>query len=437
MQMLNSKNLLPKETILEIETKSIEHTVLIIDDDQNLSLTIKEKLYNIPEFSFSVETANDPHSAIELMKTLLEEGVNISLIISDLSMPGMQGNELLEESMNYFPEAKKILMSGNPTLDAIVHSINAAHIYRMLTKPIQELDFQLTIKQAIEAVELDLRVKEVNIKLKNINANLEKMVEEKLYEINLKNQQLTDSIHYAGLIQKSVLSNEFDFTSDIPNAFTIILPKDIVSGDFFWYHNDENNLSYCIADSTGHGVPGAFVSLLAFGALRDSFESTKHKTDVNSIICKANNRFKKTLNHNSNKDSAELGYFILDWKTMLLNYCGFKTALYIVRKSELIELKGTKLIFGAESLEDIGIDFVQEFQLQKGDTIFMASDGFVDQFGGKENKKFSSKRFKMVITLIANHHPSNHKNNLLKEFMDWKGDNEQTDDVSVFGLTIM
>ena len=102
-----------------------------------------------------------------------------------------------------------------------------------------------------------------------------KIVEEKIYELAEKNQQLTDSIHYAELIQKSVLSSENDFTLEIPNAFTVIFPKDIVSGDFFWYHNDDDYLSYCIADATGHGVPGAFVSLLAYGSLRESFESNK------------------------------------------------------------------------------------------------------------------------------------------------------------------
>ncbi len=434
--MFQAKNSLPLNNIIEIESKPIEHTIVIIDDDANLTLSIKEKLYNLPEYNFIVETANDPFTGLKLLKILQHEGVNVSLIISDLSMPGMQGDELLEASMEIFPQSKKILISGNPNLDAVVHSINSANIYRMLTKPIQELDFQLTIHQAIESLELDLRVKEVNLKLQHINSNLSNLVEEKIFELSYKNQQLTDSIHYAGLIQKSVLSSENDFALEIPNAFTLILPKDIVSGDFFWYHNDENHLSYCIADSTGHGVPGAFVSLLAFGALRESFEQTKLKNDVSSIICTANNQFRKTLNSNSNKDSAELGYFFLDWKTLELKYCGFKTTLFIVRKSELIELKGSKLIFGEENLEVLNETNIQSFQLMKGDSIFVTSDGFTDQFGGRNNKKFGSKRFKMLICLIASHHHKNHKKLLVKEFLDWKEDNEQTDDVSVFGLTI-
>ncbi len=425
-----------RETTVSVDTKPTEHCILIIDDDQNLVLTIKEKLYNVEEFSFTVETATDPLMALELMKVLKQEGVEISLIISDLSMPGMQGNELLEESMKYYPESKKILMSGNPTLDAVIHSLNTAHLYRMLTKPIEDLDFQTTIKQAIGAVETERELKVTNQKLTHVNENLEKIVEEKIYEIRNKNKQLTDSIHYAGLIQKSVLSCETEFANDIHNAFTLILPKDIVSGDFFWYHNDENQLSYCIADSTGHGVPGAFVSLLAFGSLRESFERTKLKNDVNSIICKANNQFKKTLNNNANQDSVELGYFILDKKTNNIKFCGFKISLYIVRKSQLIELNGSKLIFGSDAIDELSEGMIQSFDLQKGDTIFMSSDGFMDQFGGKDNKKFSSKRFKMLISIIGSHHPDNHRDALLKEFQGWKGNNEQTDDVSVFGLTI-
>ena len=429
-------NNFPKNNGVYVQSKPTEHCILIIDDDQNLVLTIKEKLYNVEEFSFTVETATDPLMALELMKTLKLEGVDISLIISDLSMPGMQGNVLLEESMQYYPNAKKILMSGNPTLDAIIHSLNAANIYRMLTKPIEDLDFQTTIKQAIEAVETETKLKETNTKLVNLNSNLEKIVDEKLHEIQHKNKQLTDSIHYAGLIQKSVLSCETEFANDIQNAFTLIIPKDIVSGDFFWYHNDESQLSYCIADSTGHGVPGAFVSLLAFGSLRESFERTKLKNDINTIICKANNQFKKTLNNNTNQDSVELGYFILDKTTNLLTFCGFKTSLYVIRKCELLELKGSKLIFGSDNLEKLSRDEIQTVELQSGDSIFMSSDGFTDQFGGKDNKKFSSRRFKMLISLIGSHRPDHHRESLLKEFLSWKGNNEQTDDVSVFGLTI-
>ena len=419
-----------------VNTELINHRILIIDDDQSLVLSIKEKLYNVEGYNFTVETANDPLAALELMKSMKQKEIFISLIISDLAMPGMEGNVLLEESMKYYPDAKKILMSGNPTLDAIIHSLNYANIYRMLTKPVEDIDFQLTVKQAIQAVETEVRLKESNIQLKHLNTNLTKIVDEKVHEIKYKNKQLTDSIHYAGLIQKSVLSCETDFAKDIQNAFTLIMPKDIVSGDFFWYHNDENNLSYCIADSTGHGVPGAFVSLLAFGALRESFERTKLKNDVNTIICKANNQFKKTLNNNFNHDSAELGYFFFDKRTYQLKFCGFKLDLYIIRKSKLIELKGSNLIFGDVQLESIGTDIIQTFDMLPGDTIFMSSDGYMDQFGGKDNKKFSSQRFKLLISLIGSHHPSNHRESLLKEFLDWKGNNEQTDDVSVFGLTI-
>ena len=424
------------DIVTDAKASVINHRILIIDDDLNLMLSIKEKLYNVEEFNFTVETANDPLEALELMKSMKHKGIAVSLILSDLSMPGMEGNVLLEESMKYYPEAKKILMSGNPTLDAIIHSLNYANIYRMLTKPVDDLDFQMTIKEAIQSVELELRLKESNVQLKNLNTNLSKIVEDKVHEIQFKNKQLTDSINYAGLIQKSVLSCETDFTKDIPNAFTLIMPKDIVSGDFFWYHNDENHLSYCIADSTGHGVPGAFVSLLAYGALRESFERTKLKNDVNTIICKANNQFRKTLNNNFNQDSVELGYFFFDKKAYQLKFVGFKLNLYIIRKSKLIELEGSKLIFGEEILETIDTEVIQTVDLQSGDTIFMTSDGFMDQFGGKYNKKFSSQRFKMLISLIGSHHPDNHREILLKEFINWKGINEQTDDVSVFGLTI-
>jgi phosphoserine phosphatase RsbU/P len=431
------KNKQTSNVLIEDKQSSrIEHTVVIVDDDQYLSVTIKEKLYSYDEFDFVVETVNNPFDALELFTEMQNEGITPSLIISDLSMPEMSGSDLLGRSMEFFPEAIKILMSGNPNLDSVMYSVNAAHVYRILTKPIQEFEFQSCIFQAIEAYEKDLRIKEMNLQLQHINENLSRIVEEKVFELSYKNQQLLDSIHYAGLIQRSVLCSEQDFSEQILNAFTLVLPKDIVSGDFFWYSNDENHLSYCIADSTGHGVPGAFVSLLAFGALRESFEFTKHKSDIYSIMLNANNQFKKALNLNPNKDSAELGYFHFDRKTFEIKFCGFKISLMIVRKGELIEVPGSKLVFGSEDMQFFSEENVQTFKLEKGDSLFMSSDGFFDQFGGKNNKKFGSRRFKMLVSLIASHHPENHRSILHKEHLDWKGNNEQTDDISVFGLTV-
>jgi hypothetical protein len=137
-----------------------------------------------------------------------------------------------------------------------------------------------------------------------------------------------------------------------------------------------------------------------------------------------------------NHDSAELGYFFFDKKTYMLYFCGFKIDLYVIRKLKMIELKGSKLVFGDDHIESLDSSLIKTMQMQSGDTIFMTSDGFFDQFGGKDNKKFSSRRFKMLISLIGSHSPANHRDLLLKEFLDWKGSNEQTDDVSVFGLTI-
>ena len=421
---------------IENEVGVIPHTVVIVDDDKLLTVAIKEKLFSYTEFEFTIESVDNPIEAIDLFSEMQREGIYPSLIISDLSMPEMSGSELLAQSMSFFPESKKILMSGNPNLDSIVYSVNAAHVYRILTKPIQEFEFHSCIIQAIEAYEKDLRIKEMNFRLQHINENLSRIVEEKVFELSHKNQQLLDSIHYAGLIQKSVLCSEQDFTEQITNAFTLVLPKDIVSGDFFWYSNNKNHLSYCIADSTGHGVPGAFVSLLAFGALREAFESTKHKSDICSIILNANNQFKKALNLNPNKDSAELGYFHFDRNSLEIIFCGFKISLLVVRRGELIELPGSKLVFGSEDMQFFSEEFVQKFQLEKGDTLFMSSDGYFDQFGGKNNKKFGSRRFKMLVTLIASHRPESHRNILHKELLDWKGNNEQTDDISIFGLTV-
>lgn len=413
------------------------HTLLIVEDDPDLLFTIKEKLYNIIETDFIIETASDPAVAIELMQAFKEEGIHLSLIISDLFMPGMTGDQLLEESMRFYPEAKKILMSGDPTIDAIVHSINSANLYRMLTKPLQEPDFQLTIKQAINAFELDLKVKAANRSLKKMNESLSRIVEEKVFEIKSKNKQLTDSINYARLIQKSVLSDELEFANHIPNAFTLIMPKDIVSGDFFWYNNNRESLSYILADSTGHGVPGAFVSLLAYGAFSDAFESTIDKSDVQSIVCKANNQFKKTLNANTTKDSAEVGYLFLNWRSLELKYFGFKMPLYIVRKGEVIELCGSELIFGEDFLHELEPESMKGFQLRKGDTLFISTDGYKDQFGGKLGKKFGSKRFKAMISFLSEHEPKGYSEALAKELKTWQGNNEQIDDISIFGLSIV
>jgi serine phosphatase RsbU (regulator of sigma subunit) len=255
-------------------------------------------------------------------------------------------------------------------------------------------------------------------------------------EIQQQNMLITDSIDYAKTIQESAFPTEQKVKELFPVSFLLMKPKSIVSGDFYWIDKRKDELVCAVADCTGHGVPGAFMSLLGCNSLEQSVKKSKIirpaviLDDLNKTLTKC---FSKEAGNIMN--GMDISLISIDTKTHQLQYAGAHNSLYIVRNKELIELKGDKKGIGFIN-EEINYRFTnQQFDLQKGDMLYLFTDGFPDQIGGPDRKKFFYKPFKDLLRSIAELPMTDQKNQLELVHQQWLCEKwEQTDDILIIGI---
>jgi serine phosphatase RsbU (regulator of sigma subunit)/predicted protein tyrosine phosphatase len=253
-------------------------------------------------------------------------------------------------------------------------------------------------------------------------------------QLNLLYRDLTDSINYAQRLQNTILPNIGAVRQIFNKSFVFYVPKAVVSGDFYWFKNVGGKKLFAAADCTGHGVPGAFMSLVGHNFLN---HVTKVFLDPSQILNNVNRLGTEVLRNNNTgvRDGMDIALCAIDEKEGLLEYCGANIPLYIVRKNELIELAPTKRSIG--TFGERGETFeTQKFQLEKDDMVYACSDGYADQFGEENNKKFMRKRFKDMLIAIAELEIDLQEKTLHETFNVWKGLMEQTDDLLVIGIRI-
>jgi serine phosphatase RsbU (regulator of sigma subunit) len=256
-------------------------------------------------------------------------------------------------------------------------------------------------------------------------------IEKQRDQIALQKKEITDSIIYAEKIQSAVLPTR-EFTDSLLNDYFILFkPRDIVSGDFYWLNKADNKVIVVAADCTGHGVPGAFMSMLGVTILNE-IANNKAFSQAGKILDILREHLTKTLGQtdidSDSKDGMDLALCLIDFENLKLQYSGAYNPLIHIRSRELTIYKGDKMPVGIH----LGIMppfTTHEILLQKGDCIYIHSDGYVDQFGGPEEKKFKSSQFHEVLTNISDLPMPIQKDRLNETIMEWMGINEQIDDI--------
>jgi len=279
------------------------------------------------------------------------------------------------------------------------------------------------------------------------NITERKYVEHEIYEANRKilfqQESITDSLHYAEKIQHAVLPREAYIKKCFTQHFVLYKAKDIVSGDFYWITRKAATIMLAVADCTGHGVPGAFMSMLGISFLNDILrKSMKHfftgNLTASDMLEQLRKSIKKALKQTSTdsltKDGMDMSFIIVDLDTKYLQFSGAFNPLILIRNKEITKIKGDRNPIGIHLNE---MPFTNhEMQLEEGDCLYMFSDGYIDQFGGPKNKKFLAKRFEQLLLEIHEKPMPEQKNILDETLIDWMGDNEQVDDICVFGCRI-
>jgi tetratricopeptide (TPR) repeat protein len=421
---------------------------------------VELNLGNIGELYMELKKYKEAQKYFEMAlatATEIKDLEGVMLLNQSLSLL-YEKQKLWEQSLQYH---KKHLVAK----DSLLNSIKIKQIAEMQTKYESEKKDKELIKKDAELLKQQLEAKQklrerntfligfiamalcagfifrswrLTRKQKNIIEQQKKEVEFQKHIVDEKNKDISDSVSYAKRIQSSFLTSETYIKRHLPEYFILYKPRDVVSGDFYWVHQQDDYVYFCVADCTGHGIPGAFMSLIGMSVLNEIIFAKQIK-DTNSILDKLRHIVILAVNpEGSNevaKDGMDLFLGRLNLKTKELQYSAANNSFYIYKKGELMKCKPDKMPVG--SYGEFEKPFTQhKIQLETGDFVYASTDGFLDQFGGEKGKKLMAKRFEEHLLSIVNAPLNEQKTLLEKEFNIWKGKLEQVDDVCVFGLKI-
>ena len=262
------------------------------------------------------------------------------------------------------------------------------------------------------------------------------LIELQKVELEMRDKDITDSLIYAQRIQEALLPSESYFRNHFADSFILFKPKNIVSGDFYWIGEKGDKIFIVAADCTGHGVPGALMSMIGL----EIVEKTINEDNIeipSKILAVMNKGLEKTFSREKNigtiiRDGMDIGLCVIDRIRKRVQYAGAFFPLYLIRNGSLVEILADKIIIG---MNPDGLPYTDhEIDLMEDDIFYIFSDGYVDQFGGTENKKFMYRRFRYLLLTIHNFPVNDQKTILDDNMKTWMGTNEQVDDIMVIGF---
>jgi serine phosphatase RsbU (regulator of sigma subunit) len=281
-------------------------------------------------------------------------------------------------------------------------------------------------------------LKEQNEKIIKANEELKE-----LYELtNSQKEEIISSINYAQRMQSAILPPEAYITELLNENFILFKPKDIVSGDFYWIKQVKHYTILVSADCTGHGVPGAFMSMLGISHLNEIVQN-REITQANQILNELRKQIKNSLRQSGkregSRDGIDLALCVIDSKRNIMQYSGANNPLYIISnqngESVFKEIKADLMPVGVHFSSDKSFTN-HEIQLEIGDTFYIFSDGFIDQVGGDNNHRFTSEKFKKLLLHIHDHPMYEQKDILEQTLTEWMGEHSQRDDILVIGVRV-
>lgn len=335
---------------------------------------------------------------------------NYDLIIADHNLPQFSGMEAFRIAKN--KNIPFILITGSVSEKTLTEYAKEGVDDYILKENLLRLPSAIT--NVVSKKKIEYLHEKLKIAYKNIN----------------------DSINYAKMIQEAMLPDESVLYTNFPGSFVFFKPKDILSGDFYWFKKGEDIFSIAVADCTGHGVPGALLSMMGFNILYEAV-STKKLSLPSEVLDRLNKQVRRILKHNTNtiNDGMDIVFCTIDLKNKIMMYAGANRPLFIEREKKMIEFKPDKISIGG--IDNNEMKFTNHtIPIKTGDRIFLYSDGYADQFHFETGKKIMTKRLKELLTNYACL-PFDEQKKFIKSFFEkWKGNKEQVDDVLLMCIQI-
>tara|TARA_B100001287_G_scaffold91833_1_gene76981 strand:+ start:3381 stop:4745 length:1365 start_codon:yes stop_codon:yes gene_type:complete len=274
--------------------------------------------------------------------------------------------------------------------------------------------------------------------IKSETVEYEKKIISAFETLEEKKHYILDSLNYAANIQKSILGKKSSILKKFKDGFIIFKPKDIVSGDFYWFAEKNNIRIIAASDCTGHGVPAAFMTIMG----NDILNEIVHEENIlepDKILQQLDIKIISRLSDEKGlerQDGMDISILVINDKSKIIKYAGAKSPLYIVKNNEIKTIKASNFPIGSQQYEKTKKYELNEIPYNENDKFYLMSDGYQDQFGGKRNKKFLKKKLRELILEISSLPMHKQRIKLEEEFVNWKKKEDQTDDVLIIGISI-
>ncbi len=415
-----------------IRTKQIirmseEHLNILLAED---STTIRDFVEHCLFYCHDNFTFNWASNGVDAIRSIKHNKPD--LILLDLIMPFKSGLEVLKKLKN-FNDTKDIPVIVLTSTDNIeeVFDYGATDYIR---KPFKKVEFTARVKSVIRLIATNRKVEQQTAKIKEQYNTLRRQSE----VIVVKNKEIIDELTYAKRIQQATLPQEKEINNLLPKNFITYKPRNIVSGDFYWVSKHKDKIIVAAADCTGHGASGAFMHMIGVVNLTQIINSENFnsaKDILENLRFNIMKSLQQTGDENEAKDGMDIALVIIDFNNYKLEYCGAMNPLYIVRNNKLLITRADRIPVG------IHINFNSPFtnhqiDLEPNDRIFLFSDGYADQFGGENNKKLGSRKLKQLLIDTSTETITKQKELLEETFFEWKGKQEQVDDILIIGIEV-
>jgi len=416
-----------------VDTLNKDYTILVADDS-DLDLMYTEQVLKSYADNFNVILAGD---GLEACQRAIEEYPD--LILMDIEMPEMNGIDAIRFLKNNF-RTKSIPVIVFTATDVFQEVFDAGAI-DFIEKPFNEESLIIRIRTALNLLDSYRAIEQQKIEIEKRNHKIKKQHEDVLRQKNIiskKNEEITADLRYSQRIQEAILPSGDFITKILPQHYIVNIPKNIVSGDFYWLEEKDNQVIVAVADCTGHGVSGALMHMMGIIFLNEIVKKQEIKEpgkimeELRSYIMTS---LHQTGEFGETQDGMDLTLCTIDFDKYKLKFVGANNPLYIINNKGFREIKGDRMPVG------ININFdkpftTHEIDIEKGDMLYMFTDGYADQFGGIKGKKFRYKYFKELLVSISGSSMQQQKEIIERTFNKWKGDHEQVDDVLLMGVKI-
>ena len=418
--------------------------ILIIEDDEH----IRESLYELLKLEpYDVDcAANGREGLLVALKNLPD------IVVCDVLMPELNG----WQTLSVFKDTKQlqcvpfVFLTAKATMGDLRKGMNlGADDY--LVKPFNPLELLKIIKLKLE--KMDRLVRYERFKTKHVVKSAVKKFRSKEKD---KNDNFNQSLERAKAVQNVILPNHNRIKNLFSHYFSYYIPKDTISGDFFWIREIDSKILVAVIDCTGHGVPAALLTMICYTQLNIAVDRFELKSP-GKIINKVNELivdFMDVNDNNRTQDGMDIAICEIDYENQMVKFAGAKRPVYFVTSNfnpiqvsndrikrlenskgdQLVELKGDKNSVGASINNFYTVE--QIFKFQTNDKLYLSTDGMVDQFGGEKFKRFKSNNFKNLLLSIRNENMDTQYDIINTTFNNWRGNNEQTDDMTLLGIQL-